>query len=105
MQQDRDPGLQAERTALAWGRSALALLANALLIMRAGLTSHHHEVLLLGALLLAAGFAAALYGWIRERELAQISQPQSAPPIFLALLACVSFFACLAAIRVVGPSF
>jgi uncharacterized membrane protein YidH (DUF202 family) len=101
---DRDPGLQAERTALAWGRSALALLANALLIMRAGLTSHHHEVLLLGAMLLVAAIGAALYGWLREREFAQISRPESAPPIFLALLAFVSFLACLVAIRVVGTS-
>jgi len=73
--------------------------------MRAGLASHHHEVQLLGAMLLVAALGAALYGWMRERELGRISQPESAPPIFLALLAFLSFLACLVVIRIVGTSF
>jgi hypothetical protein len=37
----RDPGLQGERAAPAWRRTALGALANALILIRAGLVADH----------------------------------------------------------------
>lgn len=53
----RDPGLQPERTAMAWNRTALAMLGNALLVLRVGLQGQ--PALTAGALVLL-GMAAAL---------------------------------------------
>ncbi|TYL46060.1 DUF202 domain-containing protein [Nocardioides sp. BGMRC 2183] len=55
-----DPGLQIERTALAWRRTALSTAALGLLLVRLGF-SHDQPLEVAagaGALLIAAGFAA-----------------------------------------------
>lgn len=44
-----DPGLQPQRTALAWNRTCLALTANGLLLLRAGLQQQSPLILVLGA--------------------------------------------------------
>lgn len=65
----REPGLQSERTALAWRRTALGVLANALRLIRAGLLGDHTLPLASGPLLLgAAGATQCLSAW-RRREL------------------------------------
>lgn len=54
--QARDPGLQGERTALSWSRTAWAVVANGLLALRSGGTSQHTAISVLAlALLVAAG--------------------------------------------------
>jgi putative membrane protein len=67
--QMRDPGLQAERTALAWNRTALAVLGNALLALRSGWVSEHTTITALGFALLLAAAAIFLHGAWRRREL------------------------------------
>ena len=59
--------MQAERTALAWNRTALAVLVNALLSLRIGWGSGNVWVSLLAvALLVACGFLVAHGAWRRR---------------------------------------
>ena len=57
----RDPGLQGERTALAWSRTAFAVLANSLLVLRSGLSSDRIAITALAIALLVA--AAMLFAF------------------------------------------
>ena len=65
-----DPGLQRERTGMAWGRTGLAVLVNSLIVLRAGVTANHVPVITLGAFLLIAAGAAVGCGTYRARRLA-----------------------------------
>ena len=65
-----DPGLQPQRTALAWNRTTLALAINAMLILRAGLHSGDKALLALGALVGIAAGAIATAAIRRRHQLA-----------------------------------
>ena len=65
-----DPGVQRERTALAWSRTGLAVLVNALIVLRAGAQANQLFVLALGFMLVAASAGAVVVGAWRSRRLA-----------------------------------
>lgn len=65
----RDPGLQPERTALSWTRTALVVAVNALLALRSGLVHGEPWLVAAGAVLFAAAGAVGLAGSVRKREL------------------------------------
>ena len=67
---NRDPGLQAERTQLAWLRTALVLMANALLVIRAGANGQDLALLSGGAVMAFSGFAFVAIGHLRGRQIA-----------------------------------
>lgn len=92
-----DPGLQAERTVLAWSRTAFAFLVNAMLWLRAGLADGDNALLLFGAVLLAlaAGFHAC--GRRRGRALTAGARPVAAHPALMRALALGAALACLLA--------
>ncbi|HGM6878921.1 DUF202 domain-containing protein [Serratia nevei] len=62
----RDPGLQPERTRLAWGRTALTMAVVGLLSLRAGMVSG--SFLLAGSGFLMLAFALVMFVWSRGRE-------------------------------------
>jgi uncharacterized membrane protein YidH (DUF202 family) len=85
MTNTQDPGLQSQRTALAWGRTGLAMFANALLVLRLGVNGADRPVEFLGIVFLAMSGGMVVIGEGRRRQLAWT--PARANP--LAMAACV----------------
>jgi uncharacterized membrane protein YidH (DUF202 family) len=96
----RDPGLQSERTALAWRRTALGVLANALLLIRAGLVGDHTLPLVSGLVLLGAAGATQCFSAWRRRELSRAEGAAAVPAAALAILATVTASCAAAALAV-----
>lgn len=73
-------GLQHERTALAWERTAIAMMVAGVVLARYAATSVHYAVGFLGVLQTAGG--GLLLGWAgrHDHELHSASTPESAVP-------------------------
>ena len=90
----RDPGLQAERTALAWNRTGLAVLVNALLALRSGWTGRGAPITALGFVLLLASGAIILYGAWRRRHLLSVQGALAPSAHAVVAVAAVTLLAC-----------
>lgn len=88
----RDPGMQPERTAIAWDRTALALVMNAVLMIRSGLRAHSYVLLISGIALVGLALAMGRAGLIRRRQLVA-AQPNAPSVVLLAFATAATVFA------------
>ncbi|MFN9472816.1 DUF202 domain-containing protein [Acidovorax sp.] len=89
----RDPGLQPERTSLAWTRTALAVLLNALVALRGAWIDGSAMLLATGGMLALA--ACALYGYGVHRGRVLLACGGRVPhPAGLAWVAALVLLAC-----------
>ena len=94
MLRPRDPGLQGERTALAWQRTSLAVFANGLLALRSASVARSASLTALAVALLIAAGAAFCYGAWRRRHLLSSHSAIAPRAIAMALTALVTLVAC-----------
>jgi hypothetical protein len=92
-----DPGLQAQRTALAWNRTALVFAVNALLVLRFGIRNGHVPLLMMGAVFGAFAGVFAAIGLARRSELAheQVRAPGNWQMLFTAAATGLVALGCL----------
>ncbi|QTF07788.1 DUF202 domain-containing protein [Brenneria izadpanahii] len=67
MESTRDPGLQPQRTGMAWSRTMFVMLINSLLFFRAGIADDDRVVFACGILLLCVACMMAVFAVMRYR--------------------------------------
>ena len=93
-----DPGLQPQRTALAWTRTALAVFVNAFLVLRTGMQAGQTLTTALGVVLLLAGALTVGCGAWRHRSLARSHAPGGPPAEMIWAIVAVTWIACIAGV-------
>lgn len=89
----RDPGLQPERTSLAWRRTAFAMLVVSLLLVRDALQTHSAWLGATVVILIAASSLLAMIGSLRMRSLhtcGTAGAPHAALTAFTAAVVCLA---------------
>ncbi|HEU4757543.1 MAG TPA: DUF202 domain-containing protein [Agromyces sp.] len=94
----RDLGLQPERTALSWSRTAFAVAVNALLAVRAGLTGEDAPLLAAGVVLLVAAGAVVVFGSVRRARLAAGGPVAPVPSSVVVGVTLATLIACAAGV-------
>jgi hypothetical protein len=96
-----DPGLQPQRTALAWSRTGLSVFVNGLIVLRAGSGAQQRFVVALGIVLLLASATTVACGVWRVLHLGKHGA-RAAPPWALIVAAVwVAWLACFAGVATI----
>jgi len=85
---ERDPGLQPERTALSWHRTAFSSLVLALLIMRSGLVHDDRVCLTLGSIAAIFSLGLVFSAFHRHNTLSRENHLLSSSSLILKGLVC-----------------
>ena len=94
----RDAGLQPERTALAWRRTAMALFVNGALITRSGLHQGRETISAVGVAVIGMSCLLTCFSVWRTRQLSDASHdPAMLHQTVAALTAAAAAAACVAA--------
>ncbi|WP_353827149.1 DUF202 domain-containing protein [Agromyces sp. SYSU T0242] len=75
----RDPGLQPERTALAWSRTSFAIAVNGMLVLREGLVGDRPSLVAASAVVFVGAVVILAAGWQRRRVLDALGEPAPLP--------------------------
>jgi uncharacterized membrane protein YidH (DUF202 family) len=94
----RDPGLQPERTALAWNRTSLAVVLNALLTLRMGVLGQQPVITALGVALLCTAALIVAFGAMRRFTLTSGRTPIEVPAWIVLVTCGISLLACAAGV-------
>lgn len=95
----RDPGVQPERTALAWHRTALAMLVNGALLVRAAAEARSPLVWAVAVLVVLAALGLFAVGWLRSRAILLAAASSSSPhAVAITTLVGAVWLACAAVI-------
>lgn len=92
----RDPGLQPERTMLAWRRTAAALMVNGVLVLRSGMQEQGRWLLMLGGLI--SVFALVMMLAADRRAVRLATHAQAPEPRWMLLATLGTLAACCAAV-------
>jgi uncharacterized membrane protein YidH (DUF202 family) len=84
------PGVQAQRTSLAWSRTALSVVVVAVLLVRTGLVEHRPETIFGAAALLGGAFAMWWTGRDRARDGDSEGAPIRRAPVLLCSIVTVA---------------
>ena len=93
----RDPGLQPERTAMAWTRTCAAMAVNGLLVLRAGWTGGNSALVAVAGMVFALAAVVLQLGRVRGVQLAT-ETPAAASPFFMLLAMSAAVLCALAGV-------
>ncbi|VFR70825.1 hypothetical protein BRI9_4387 [plant metagenome] len=97
-----DPGLQPQRTALAWSRTAMTVGVNAALVLRVGVHGEEPLLTVFGIILLVAAAGLVLVAAWRKQALMRADAPGAPPAFMLQAVVAVCVLACVGGALTLG---
>jgi uncharacterized membrane protein YidH (DUF202 family) len=96
----RDPGLQPERTALAWSRTTLSMLVTAAISLKSGAQLHGPEISIFGSCLLIGFVFTCMLGKARRNAMLHTGAAISPSGFFIATMAIAALASSVAVMAV-----